>query len=398
MNPNHTFGFDNVFDQRDAYSARWDKYRGRDVIPLWLADMDFRSPPAVIEALGRRVEHGIFGYPSVPPELVEVVLSTLLADYGWAVKPDWLVWLPGLVSALNVICRAAAGPGEEVLTAVPVYPPFLSAPKFSGRGLATGPLVKADGRWTFDFERLESLITPRTRLFLLCNPHNPVGRVYTKEELTALARICEQHDLIICADEIHCGLILDEDKAHVPLATLDPAIAARTVTLMSPSKTFNLPGLGCAFAIIADEQLRRKFKRAKAGIVPGVNLLGYVAALAAYQDKSGWHEALLSYLRANRDLVTEAVNRMPGLSMTRVEATYLAWIDTRAAGIEEPVQFFENAGVSLADGTAFGGPGFVRLSFACPQAMLKEALNRMRRALKQFNRGFRASGEFSPTP
>ena len=382
MNPDPAFGFDNVPDQHSAYSARWDKCRGRDIIPMWLADMDFRSPPAVIEALRRRVEHGIFGYPSVPPELVEVILSMLLADYGWEVKPDWLVWLPGLVSALNVICRAAAEPGEEVLTAVPVYPPFLSAPKFSGRGLATASLIRRAGRWTFDFERLESLITPRTRLFLLCNPHNPVGRVYTKEELTALARICDKHDLIICADEIHCGLILDQDKAHVPLATLDPAIAARTVTLMSPSKTFNLPGLGCAFAVIADEQLRRKFKQAKAGIVPGVNLLGYVAALAAYQDKSGWHEALLSYLRANRDLVTAAINQMPGLSMTHVEATYLAWIDTREAGIEEPVKFFEEAGVGLGDGATFGGPGFVRLSFACPQVTLQEALARMRRALR----------------
>jgi cystathionine beta-lyase len=381
MYPDYTFGFDNLPDQRGAYSARWDKYQGRDIIPLWLADMDFRSPPAVIEALGRRVEHGVFGYPSVPPELVEVVLSMLLADYGWEVKPEWLVWLPGLVTALNVICRAAAGPGEEVLTAVPVYPPFLSAPKYSGRGLATVPLILAAGRWTFDFERLESLITPRTRLFLLCNPHNPVGRVYTRDELTTLARICEKHDLIICADEIHCGLILDPDKSHVPLAVLDPAIAARTVTLMSPSKTFNLPGLGCAFAVIADEQLRRKFKQAKAGIVPGVNLLGYVAALAAYRDGSEWHAALLSYLRGNRDLVAATVDQMPGLSMTRVEATYLAWIDTREAGIEDPVKFFENAGVGLADGAQFGGPGFVRMSFACPRATLKEALARMRRAL-----------------
>ncbi|RJR33231.1 MAG: putative C-S lyase [Deltaproteobacteria bacterium] len=378
----HPFDFDNLPDQRGAYSAKWDKYRGRDIIPLWLADMDFRSPPAVIEALRRRVEHGVFSYPSVPPELVEVILSMLQAAYGWEVKPEWLVWLPGLVSALNVICRAAAAPGEEVLTAAPVYPPFLSAPKLSGRGLATVPLIQAAGRWTFDFERLESLITPRTRLFLLCNPHNPVGRVYTKEELTALARICEQHDLIICADEIHCGLILDADKTHVALASLDPAIAARTVTLMSPSKTFNLPGLGCAFAIISDEQLRRKFKQAKAGIVPGVNLLGYVAALAAYRDGAEWHAALLSYLRANRDLITGAVNSMPGLSMTHVEATYLAWIDTRGAGPAEPVKFFENAGVGLADGAAFGGPGFVRLSFACPRVTLAEALNRMRRALE----------------
>ena len=185
----------------------------------------------------------------------------------------------------------------RVLTAVPVYPPFLSAPRLSGRFLTTVPLIRAAGRWTFDFDRLESLITPLTRLFLFCNPHNPVGRVFNRDELTRLAMICDQHDLTICSDEIHCGLVLDPDKAHVPIATLDPAIAQRTVTLMSPSKTFNLPGLGCAFAIIPDERLRQSFQQTMAGIVPGVNLLGYVAALAAYRDSSDWHAALLAYLR-----------------------------------------------------------------------------------------------------
>ncbi|MCX5893835.1 MAG: PatB family C-S lyase, partial [Deltaproteobacteria bacterium] len=374
MKRDEAFNFDTVIEMRGTGSAKWDKYQGRDIIPLWLADMDFRSPPAVIAALQQRVEHGVFGYPSPPPDLVAVVRSMLLATYGWEVEPAWLVWLPGLVTGLNVICRAAAASGEEVLTAVPVYPPFLSAPRLSGRSLATVPLTQAAGSWTFDFDELESRITPRTRLFLLCNPHNPVGRVFTREELTRLALICEKHNLIICADEIHCGLVLDRDKTHVPLATLDPAVARRTVTLMAPSKTFNLPGLGCALAIIPDGQLRRRFRQAMAGIVPGVNLLGYIAALAAYRDGAGWHEALLDYLRGNRDLVRTAINRMPGLAMCRVEATYLGWIDTRGSGIAEPVQFFEEAGVGLADGAAFGGPGFLRLSFACPQATLVEAL------------------------
>ena len=360
------FNFDNVVEQRGAGSAKWDKYRGQDIIPLWLADMDFRSPPAVIAALHQRVEHGVFGYPSVPPDLITVVRSMLLATYGWEVDPEWLVWLPGLVTGLNVVCRAAAASGEEVLTAVPVYPPFLSAPGLSGRTLATVPLLQADGSWIFDFDRLAARITPRTRLFLLCNPHNPVGRVYTREELARLALICEQHNLIICADEIHCGLVLDRDKAHVPIATLDPAIARRTVTLMSPSKTFNLPGLGCAFAIIPAGQLRRSFRQAMAGIVPGVNLLGYTAALAAYRDGADWHEALLAYLRANRDLVRTAINRMPGLAMGPVEATYLGWIDTRGSGIAEPVKFFEKAGVGLADGSAFGGPGFSQVKLRLP--------------------------------
>ena len=227
---------------------------------------------------------------------------------------------------------------------------------------------------------MASLITPATRLFLLCNPHNPVGTVFTRKELASLAGICEKYNLTICSDEIHCGLILDPDKVHVPIATLDPAIARRTVTLMSPSKTFNLPG--CAFAIIPDEPLRQKFCQAMAGLVPGPNLFSCTAALAAYRDGAAWRTALLAYLRRNRDRVTQAINRLPGLSMDHVEATYLAWIDTRAAGIAEPGKFFEKAGVGLGDGADFGGPGFVRLGFACPQATLAEALTRISRAMQ----------------
>jgi cystathionine beta-lyase len=386
MNQDPLFNFDKVVERRGTGSAKWDKYQGREIIPLWLADMDFRSPPAVMEALQHRVEHGVFGYPSVPQELITLVLSMLLTTYAWEVQPEWLVWLPGLVTGLNVICRAVAARDEEVLTAVPVYPPFLTAPRLSRRHLTTVPLIRAAGSWTFDFDRLESLVTPRTRLFLLCNPHNPVGRVFAREELIRLAMIAEKYNLIIGSDEIHCGLVLDLDKAHVPITTLDPTIARRTVTFMSPSKTFNLPGLGCAFAIIPDEQLRRRFRRTMAGIVPGVNLLGYIAALAAYRDGFGWHAALLAYLRGNRDRLSAAINLMPGLSMHHVEATYLGWIDTRAAGLKAPVKFFEDAGVGLADGAAFGGPGFVRLSFATPQATLAEALTRMSCALEKARR------------
>ena len=380
MNPDDPYNFDTVFDRRGTASVKWDKYKGRDIIPMWLADMDFPSPPAVIEALHQRVEQGVFGYPGVPDELIAVVLSMLLTEYGWKVQPEWLVWLPGLVTGLNLTCRAAAVRDEEVITAVPVYPPFLTAPGLSHRHLTTLPLIREAGRWTLDFDRLASLITPATRLFLLCNPHNPVGTVFTRQELAALAGICDKYNLIMCSDEIHCGLVLDPDKVHVPIATLDPAIAHRTVTLMSPSKTFNLPG--CAFAIIPAEPLRRKFRQAMAGLVPGPNLFSCTAALAAYRDGTDWHTALLAILRRNRDLVSQAVQRLPGLSMDHVEATYLAWIDTRAAGIAKPGKFFEQAGLGLGDGADFGGPGFVRLSFACPQATLAEALNRMSRAMQ----------------
>jgi cysteine-S-conjugate beta-lyase len=382
MNPDDPYNFDNVIDRRGTASAKWDKYQGLDIIPMWLADMDFPSPPAVIEALHQRVEQGVFGYPRVPDELISVVLSMLLTEYGWQVQPEWLVWLPGLVTGMNLACRAAAVSDEEVMTAVPVYPPFLTAPGLSHRNLTTLPLIREGGRWTLDFDRLASLITPATRLFLLCNPHNPVGTVFTRQELATLAGICEQYNLIICSDEIHCGLVLDPDKVHVPIATLDPAIAHRTVTLMSPSKTFNIPG--CAFAIIPAEPLRQKFRRAMAGLVPGPNLFSCTAALAAYRDGGPWRTALLAYLRGNRDRVSRAIQSLPGLSMDHMEATYLAWIDTRAAGIEEPGKFFEKAGVGVGDGADFGGPGFVRLSFACPQATLAEALTRMSRAMVNY--------------
>lgn len=375
------FDFDTPIDRRGSASVKWDKYRERDVIPLWVADMDFRSPPAVLEALHARVEHGVFGYGHAPEELTEAILAHLWADYRWRVEADWLLWLPGLVTGLNLACRAAGEDGDQVLTATPIYPPFLSAPRHSRRELITVPLGQRDGRWRLDPQRLEAAITPRTRLLLLCNPHNPVGRVFEREELAALAAVCERHDLIVCADEIHAGLVLDPDKAHCPFAALGPEVARRSITLMAPSKTFNLPGLGFSFAVIPDQSLRRRFRAAMAGIVPEVNVLGYSAALAAYRQGGPWRAALLDYLRANRDLVESAVAAMPGLAASHGEATYLSWIDARGAGLEDPAGFFERAGVGLSDGRDFAAPGFVRLNFGCPRATLAAALGRMERAV-----------------
>lgn len=345
--------------------------------------MDFAAPPAVIRALHERVDHGVYGYTLPPDELVAAIQAKLMRLANWAIQPDWIVWLPGLVTGLNVACRAAGDDGDEVMTATPVYPPFLSAPRNSRRRLVAVPLVQQDSRWTFDFGRIEAAITPRTQLFLLCNPHNPVGRSYTREELATLAGICERHDILICSDEIHAGLVLDPDKPHVPAATLSPEVAARTITLRAPSKTFNLPGLGCSYAVISDVRLRARFKRAMEGIVPHVNLFGFTAALAAYRDSHDWHMALLDYLRGNRDLLEREIAAVPGLSMSHVEATYLAWIDTRPAGIDNPVKYFEDAGVGLSDGKDFAGPGFVRLNFGCPQSLLVEAVRRMRTGVER---------------
>ena len=241
---NQLFDFDTPVERRATASLKWDKYRNRDIIPLWVADMDFRSPPAVIRALQQRVAYGVFGYTITPQELNEAVVVMLKNLYGWEIEAECLVWLPGLVTGLNVVCRAVGIKGDDVMTAVPVYPPFLTAPEHFRRNLVKVPLKEKNNRWQFDFDRLESSITPKTRVFILCNPHNPVGRVYARDELETLAAVCKKHDIIICSDEIHCGLILDKDKPHIPVATLDPETAARTITLMAASKTFNLPGLG----------------------------------------------------------------------------------------------------------------------------------------------------------
>ncbi|NMF96567.1 PatB family C-S lyase [Aromatoleum toluolicum] len=375
------FDFDHVPDRRAVPGEKWSRYAGRDVLPLWVADMDFPAPPPVIDAIRARIDHRVFGYTDPWPSISEAVIDGIARDHGWRIEADWIVWLPGVVTGFNLACRATGEAGDEVFTATPVYPPFLTAPGNSDRRLVTRALKLDKGRWGWDRAEVEDAITARTRLLMLCNPHNPVGRVFDRDELTWLAGLAERHDLTICSDEIHCGLVLDPATPHIPIAALDAATARRTITLMAPSKTWNIPALYCALAIIPDPGLRRRFRHEMRGVVPHNNLLGLVAAEAAYRDGGPWRAALLDYLRGNLDLVLDAVASMPGLATTRPEATYLAWIDCRGAGLEDPMRFFEDAGVGLSDGAPFGMPGFVRLNFGCPRALLGEALRRMQGAL-----------------
>ena len=374
--------FDQEIDRRHTDSIKWSKYADQDIIPMWVADMDFTSPPEIIEAMHRRIEHGVFGYAAPPETLIETVVDHLQRQYEWTVHRDWLVWLPGLVSGLNVACRSVGKHDTGILTNTPIYPPFLSAPKNAGKMIHTSPMVVSQGRWEIDFDDLQTDRHPSTALFILCNPHNPTGRMLTKMELLTVADICTRKDWIICSDEIHCDLILESGRRHIPIASLDADIADRTITLMAPSKTYNIPGLGCSFAVIPNDRLRRRFNHAMAGIVPHVNLIGYVAAEAAYTYGQPWLAKLLNYLQANRDYLYHAVAEMPGLSLGTVEATYLAWIDTRQTGIDAPGPFFEAAGVGLSNGVDFRGPGFVRLNFGCTRATLTKALQRMSRALQ----------------
>ncbi|MBK9784282.1 MAG: putative C-S lyase [Betaproteobacteria bacterium] len=378
--------FDTPIDRRHSDSIKWSKYAGRDILPLWVADMDFAAPPAVLDALQQRIAHGVFGYGGAWPSLTESVLTHLETEYSWSIEAEWIVWLPGLVSGLNIACRAVDG---EVLTATPIYPPFLSAPHFSGRRLNRAELACSDGHWHWDKIALKNALTAATRLFLLCHPHNPVGRCWNRAELLDLASFAEENDLIVCSDEIHCGLILDADKRHIPFASLSPEAAKRSITLMAPSKTYNIPGLGCAFAVIPDAGLRRRFQQAMNGIVPHVNVLGLAACEAAYRDCTEWRRELLAYLAGNRDRLTAAtqgdflrgaVNAGKRVKMSHVEATYLAWIDVRQLGLAQPAAHFEAHGLGLSDGADFGAPGWLRLNFGCPRSTLEEALKRFSKA------------------
>jgi cystathionine beta-lyase len=377
------FDFDRRIERRGTDSLKWGRYEGRDVLPLWVADMDFASPPCVQRALRQLVDFGVFGYTMPPAAAAEAVAAWAGSHYGWRIETDWLVWLPGIVPGLHVACLAGADAGEEVATFSPVYPPFLAAPSATGRVLKDVPLRCEAGRWSMDLAALERAITPATRLLLLSHPQNPTGRAYGREELAALAAVCARHDLVVCSDEIHCDLMLDE-RPHVPFALLGETVAARTITLMSPAKTFNTPGLSCGFAVIPDPALRARFARAAQGIVPHANAFGYAACRAAYTEGEPWRAALLGYLRGNRELLERYVREeLSPLTMTSVEATYLAWIDARGLGVDHPARVFEAAGVGLSDGALFNGPGFVRLNFGCPRATLVEALNRLRRAVRQ---------------
>lgn len=382
------FNFDEVVERRGTDSSKWHRY-GEDVLPLWVADMDFRSPEPVLRALHERVEHGVFGYSIDSPQLKAIICDRMQRFYGWKVQPDDIVYLPGLVCGLNVVSRAIGQPGDGVLVTTPVYPPFLSAPTNQDRTLHAAQLaVSTQGNrlyYSVDYDAFRAAIQPNTRLFSLCNPHNPVGRAYTPDELHHMADICLSHNLVICSDEIHCDLLLSGTR-HTPIAALAPEIANQSITLFAPSKTYNLPGLGCSLAIIQNEELRKRVQKAAAGIVPHVNALGYVAAAAAYSECDEWLEALRAYLTSNRDYLLGYVGKhLPQLHSTAPEATYLAWIDCRASGIEGNVQkhCLHTAKVAFNDGAAFGtgGAGFIRVNFGCPRSLLEDGLERLRTAL-----------------
>ena len=373
------FDFDHPVARRGSWSVRWERYPA-DVIPLWVADTDFLAPPPVLAAMQRRIAHGVFGYNAPPAELRDAVVERMQRLYGWRVEPDWVAFVSGVVPGLHLAARHLMGADQHALVPTPVYHHLKRALVHAQRAHTDVPLVLAKGRWVWDEEFLAPAARPDSRLLYLCNPQNPGGTIFTRAELARLAQIAEQHDLIICSDEIHADILLDAGKPHVPVASVSREASRRTVTLISPNKAFGFPGAGCAFAIIEDAALRQAFCADHHATVHDPSVFGYEASLAAYRECGDWLQAQLAYLRGNRDLVEREIAATAGLKMAHVEATYLAWIDASGLGVPDPCKYFLDRGVALSPGAQFGAPDFVRLNFGTQRALLAKALERMKKA------------------
>lgn len=376
------FDFDTPITRRGTGCIKYD--RKPELDPFWVADMDFASAPAILKALHSRVEHGIFGYAQPHASLNEAVIDYLRERRGASVPLDEIVHLGGLVPALSLAARAFCKPGDAVMTCTPVYPPFIGVHHDAHVSLITVDHVLTAGQWTFDWDAMENAVTPETKVFLLCNPQNPLGRVFSAAEVARLASFCNDHDLVLVSDEIHCDLIFDETTTpHFSALNLPKDLAKRTITLLSPSKTWNIAGLGYAFAVIPDDSIRRKFTAARGHTLSEINALSYYAAEAAYRDGESWRLELMAYLKSNRDTLVDFITtRCPGLTVTAGEATYLAWIDARAMGVENPAQHFEHkAGLFLSDGAYFGWPGWIRFNFGCPRVRMLEGLEKIAAAM-----------------
>ena len=374
--------FDLVIDRTATHSTKWSKYSDKSILPAWLADMDFRSPPEVIKALQERVEHGVFGYSEVPESLTESIVNHLQQTYDWKIQPGWLCWLSAVMPGLNMATRIMGDQDDAMIIPTPVYHPFLDAPRYSHRPHVRVNLVRNKDQWEMDLDALDdALKKTAATLVIICNPQNPTGRVYTRKELEALADIVLRRGAFLCSDEIHCDLLLQPDLTHTPIASLAPDIANSCITLMAPTKTFNMPGLNFAFAVVPSPQMRTRYRAARMGMQPSLSPLSLAAAEAAYSHGNPWLQRLKAYLRGNAHILKQAIDELPGVQMTTVEATCLAWIDISERGINDPAPYFEQHGLGLSEGKQFDGEGFMRFTFGCPRKTLYEAIDRFRQAM-----------------
>lgn len=386
--------FDEIIDRLGTNSVKWDAreriFGSGDVLPLWVADMDLPCPPEVVQAIEARAKHPIYGYPGDNGALFEAAKGWVNRRFGAEVDTDWMVAIPGVVPGIQVAIEAFTKPGDKVIIQPPVYPPFFSTSEELGRRIVENPLKRVDGKYVMDFDDLRKKIDQRTKLFVLCSPHNPIGQVWSREDLLQLGEICAEKGIMIIADEIHSDLVY-EKGAHTPFYTLSEQLANQSVTFISGSKTFNLAGLFTSIAIIKNRKLRNEFRVTanKMGL-NHINLFGIVASTAAYNHGDQWLDELLDYLHENAVMIRHFLSeRIPEIKMTIPEATYLAWLDFRELGLygQELRNFLiREAKVGLNDGFQFGkqGDGFCRMNFGCPRSVLKEALQRIEKAVQVY--------------
>ena len=395
-----TYDFDRFRSRENTNCAKWDSietlFGSKDVIPMWVADMDFPAARPIVESLERRAAHEFYGYTQPGEKLIEAVVERLKRKFDWKIEPEWIVFTPGVIPALSVAVRALTHPGDEVILQEPVYYPFFPVVKQGGCQIVTNELKLAGGEYNMDFDDLESKFLPRTgmhdgrhriKAIILCNPQNPIGRLWNADELTRLGKTMLENDVTVVADEIHCELLFKGYK-HVPFASISEEFAQNSITCMAPSKTFNLAGLEASSIIIPNKRLRDNFREASYAIMPGPNLFGLAAMEAAYLHGDEWLEEVLQYLQGNLDFLLEYFEeKIPSIRVIRPQGTYLVWLDCRALGMDDMTlrDFMrQQAKVGLDDGFLFGrgGSGFQRMNIACPRKLLEEALMRIEKAVK----------------
>ena len=385
--------FNKIIERNNTSSLKWDftleRFGRKDILPMWVADMDFPSPPQVIEAIRNRADHGLFGYTKVSETYNSEVLKWMESRNKWLVKEEWLVHTPGVVTSINSAVLAFTEEGDKILVQTPVYYPFFSSITENSRQLITNPLTLKDDYYNIDFDDLEIKLKNNVKMMIFCSPHNPGGRVWNKEELSNVAKLCNKYNVLLVSDEIHSDLVY-KGNIHLPIATLDDETLQNTITCISPTKTFNIAGLATSITIIPNKLLRNKFQKTlnRTG-ADMLNIFGMVAAEAAYKDGGEWLEDLLVYLQGNLDLLTQFISeKIDTIKLIKPEATYLAWLDCRklpiaTGGLKE--FFVKEAAVGLNDGITFGenGLGFQRINFACPRSILLEGLKRIENAVNK---------------
>lgn len=380
--PSKPHNFDQVISRASTNSSKWNKFAA-DVLPMWVADMDFAAPPFILDALKSRIDHPILGYTDHPASLNEAFQGWLDYHFGWKIHDAWQVWLPGVVPALNLACQTLEA-SSEIIIPTPVYHPFLALAKNASLKEVRVPMRQVDGHWSIDFDTLQASVTPRSRMILICNPQNPTGRCYNEAELHELASFVINNNLILVSDEIHCNIILGthgqhHSIQHHPIAALVPELLERTISLYSASKVYNIPGVSSAVAVIADSALRQRFINARKGLIPGIGPLGFVAAECAFRDRSNWIPELTQYLRGNLEYLREQL----GNRLTPLEGTYLAWINVADQQLENAEQHFAHHGLGISPGAQFGEASHIRLNFGCPRSTLAEGLRRFKLALQE---------------